>query len=134
VPRQPATSETDGWIQFASIALVIVGVFNVFDGIVALAQRNFFAVAERDLVFGTYAAWGWGHIVIGAVLVVAGLAIAKGHTWGRAVALVFLVLNIFAHIAFVPAAPVWSMLIMVFDVFLIYAITIHLEESRALLA
>jgi hypothetical protein len=135
MPPPKFTSAEDGWIRFAALALIIVGAFNVIHGLVALLQDDFFAVTKNDLlVTASYTTWGWTHLVLGLLLVGCGLAVGAGKTWGRMVALVILVFNIMAQFAFVPAAPVWSIVIMAFDVAIIYAITVHVEGSKALLS
>ena len=132
--RQPLTSETDGWIRFASLALIIVGGLSIIDGLISLIQEEYFVIRNENdlLVVGDYSAWGTAHLVLGILLLVSGFAVGAGKTWGRVVATIIAILNIFTQFAFIPAAPVASFLIIALDVAIIYALTIHVQSGQAL--
>ena len=132
--RQPLTSETDGWIRFASLALIIVGGLSIIDGLISLIQEEYFVIRNENdlLVVGDYSAWGTAHLVLGILLLVSGLAVGAGKTWGRVVATIIAILNIFTQFAFIPAAPVASFLVIALDVAIIYALTIHVQSGQAL--
>ena len=133
--RQPLTSETDGWIRFASLALIIVGALSIIHGLLAFFDEGHFILRKEDLVVvGSYDAWGTTHLVLGILLVISGLAVGAGKTWGRVVATIIAIFNIFAQFAFIPAAPVASFLIIAFDVAIIYALTVHVQAGQALLS
>ena len=58
-----------GYIAFAGTLFLVLGVFNIIDGIVALAEDDNFA--ENELFFGSLALWGVIHLVIGTLQLVA---------------------------------------------------------------
>ena len=60
--------------------------------------------------------------LLGAVVVMAVALVA---------AVVFAFVNAVVHLAFLPAYPVWSILMITFDVVVIYAITVHGSEVAA---
>ena len=132
--RQPLTSETDGWIRFASLALIIVGGLSIIDGLISLIQEEYFVIRNENdlLVVGDYSAWGTAHLVLGILLLVSGFAVGAGKTWGRVIATIIAILNIFTQFAFIPAAPVASFLVIALDVAIIYALTIHVQSGQAL--
>jgi len=131
--RQSPTSATDGWIHFASLALIIVGGLSIIDGLISFIHDGYFIVRKSELlVVGSYKAWGTAHLVLGVLLVVSGLAVGAGMTWGRVVATIVAIFNIFAQFSFIPSAPVASFLIIAFDVAIIYALTVHVQSGQAL--
>jgi len=133
--RQPLTSQTDGWIRFASLSLIIVGALSIIDGLISFIDDGYFVVRKSELlVVGSYKAWGTAHLVMGVLLLISGLAVGAGKTWGRAVATIVAIFNIFAQFSFIPAAPVASFLVIAFDVAIIYALTVHVQEGQALLS
>jgi|SRR3954470_5226848 hypothetical protein len=131
--RQSPTSATDGWIRFASLALIIVGGLSIIDGLISFIHDGYFIVRKSELlIVGSYKAWGTAHLVLGILLVVSGLAVGAGMTWGRVVATIVAIFNIFAQFSFIPSAPVASFLIIAFDVAIIYALTVHVQSGQAL--
>lgn len=118
-----------GWVWFAGVMMIVIGVFNAIDGLVALFQDDYYAVTQSGLLVFNYTAWGWIHMGIGVVLAFAGAAVLAGAIWGRAVGVLFAGLNMIAQIGFLAAYPVWSVVIIALDVFVIYALIVHGREA-----
>jgi uncharacterized membrane protein HdeD (DUF308 family) len=69
-----------GWKLFAGIMIILVGVFNVFDGLVAVTnasevQSHFPGGRVQLPVTDNLKTWGWVVLIAGAVLILAGLLI-----------------------------------------------------------
>ena len=109
----------------AGIFMVMAGVFHFVQGLVALANDQFY-VKTPDYVFEfDLTTWGWIHLVAGAVVAVAGVALFQGAVWARAVAVVVASLSILASFLWMPYYPIWSMTLIAFDAFVIWAVTAH---------
>jgi hypothetical protein len=120
-----------GWAWFAGGLLTLVGLFQMMTGTVALAGSGYYTVPSRNLVIdASYATWGWVHLILGIVLVIAGGGVALGSTVARVVSVVLVGLSAVVNLGFLPAAPVAATLIIGLDVLLIYAITVHGGEPR----
>lgn len=120
-----------GWIVFASMMMLVVGTFQVFFGFVALLNSDYYLVRERKLLVDmNYTAWGWTHLVIGAVVVVAGIALLAGQTWARVVGIAMALVSSVVNLAFLSAYPVWSIIVIYIDVLVIYAIAVHGRELK----
>jgi hypothetical protein len=118
-----------GMTTFAGIMLIIAGVFNVIEGLVALFQNEVY-VAGRQYVFAfDLTAWGWTHLIVGAVVAAAGFAVISGQVWGRAVGVGIAVLSMLANFLFIPYYPVWSLLIIALDFFVIWALIAYKQDS-----
>jgi hypothetical protein len=62
-----------GWLLFAGIMLILVGAFQLIDGLIALFNDELYFVRPNGLVINVdYTAWGWTHLLLG-ILLIAGL-------------------------------------------------------------
>jgi hypothetical protein len=116
---------TTGWSSFAGIVAVVVGVFNVIDGLVALFRNDYYLVTSQDILVFDFTAWGWIWLLIGLVQIVVGAGIIAGHSWARAAGIAMAVLAAIGQLAFLRAFPVWSVLVIAMCVLVVYALTAH---------
>jgi hypothetical protein len=131
VPAESAITGWVGWVFFAGAMLLMTGVFQAIDGLVALLKDKLYVVRPNGLVVNVdYAAWGWTHLLIGVLLVLVGFAVMAGQTWAQLAAIVLAVLSAIVNFAFIPAYPAWSLLIITLDVVVIYALAAHGDELR----
>ena len=119
------------WMFFAGAMLVLVGVFQVIDGLVSLFKNELFSVRPAGLPLDvSYAVWGWTHIVLGALLVPLGYAVLSARPWARFTAIALAMLSAVVHFTFIPAYPVWSLFVIALDLLVVYALTVHGGELR----
>lgn len=117
-----------GWIFFASVMMIIGGTLNALHGLVAILNDNWAVWGnEGDLYFGL-STWGWIHLAVGIAVVAAGIGILSGNVLARAVAVVVAALGIVANFLYLPAFPVWSLVVIAINSFVIYALTAHGRE------
>ena len=122
----PKESSWVGWLVFASCMMVMVGFFHVVQGLVAIFDDEYFLVTDSGLTLALdYTAWGWTHLIAGAVVIVAGLSLFSGYTWARVVAVGFAALSALLNFGFIAAYPFWSAIVIALDVFVILALTVH---------
>jgi hypothetical protein len=104
-----------GLVLFAAIVLVMVGCFNLIDGIAAIANSHVFVV-NAHYVVGNLRAWGWATMILGIVQLLAALGVLAGNQLARWFAVAVLVLNAIDQMLFIPAYPFWSLTIIALDV------------------
>jgi hypothetical protein len=122
-----------GWVAFAGIMLVTLGSFQIIQGAVALFDDGFYAVASNGLVVDVdYNTWGWIHIAIGVVAVLTGLGLLVGNMVARVVGVGIALLSALVNLLFISAYPLWSVILITFDVIVIYAIVVHGREVKEL--
>jgi hypothetical protein len=124
-----AARETSGWavgfILFAAIMMIMVGVFQAIQGLVGIFENEFY-VATRNYLFQFDATtWGWTHLLLGLVMAFAGWGLLSGRTWARTVAIILAVLSAVANFLFIPYYPFWSLLLITLDIFVIWAVAVH---------
>jgi hypothetical protein len=120
-----------GWIVFAAVMMVTVGILHAIQGFVALFKDSYYIVTKNGFVATVdYTAWGWTHLILGLLVALAGVGLFSGRMWARAAAVVVALLSILANFLFTPAYPLWAITLIVVDIFVIYAITVHGKEMR----
>ncbi len=117
-----------GWVYFAGIMMVVAGIFQMIAGLTALLNDEWFLVTQENMLVFDFTTWGWIHMILGLVVLMAGSAVMGGRTWGRVVGVFLSVLALFANLVFLPAYPVWSIIAIVVNVMVIYALTVHGRE------
>jgi hypothetical protein len=127
--REPSGAAT-GVIVFAATMMILVGIFHAIDGLVALFDNNFYVVARAYTFQLDTTSWGWIHLVLGVVVAFAGWGLLSGRTWARAVAITLAALSAIANFLFIPYYPLWSIIAIVVDVFVIWAVAAHGRELR----
>jgi hypothetical protein len=124
-----------GWVIFVGIMLFSSGVLNVVQGVVALVNDDYYAVAASSLAVDVnYTIWGWAFLVVGAALLASGLGVVVGYPWARVVAIVVAAINALVNLGFAAAYPVWTVVAVGFDILVIYALVVHGGAAKALRA
>jgi len=119
---------TSGWVVFASIMLVMAGMFGIIDGLVALINDEVYLVTKDSIVAFDFTTWGWIHLILGIIVLIAGFAVMSGQLWARIVGVFVAMLSAVSQIAFITAFPLWSVVIIAIDVLIIYGLLVHGEE------
>ena len=109
---------------FAAVILLMMGLWQLVMGIVAVVRGSFFVVTQNYLYSFSTTGWGILHIVLGALAALAGLALFTGATWARALGIFFAVLSATANFFFIPYYPFWSLLEIAMAVFVIWALAV----------
>ena len=119
-----------GFILFAAIMMIMVGVFQALQGIIAIFENEFY-VATRNYLFQFDATtWGWIHLLVGLLVAFAGWGLLSGRTWARTVAIILAVLSAITNFLFVPYYPFWALLLVTLDIFVIWAVAAHGGDLR----
>ena len=121
-----------GWVGFAGMVMVIVGGIDICradrpaDGQLLRGLRSGFLAVDLTT-------WGWGLLIWGALLVLAGLGLIRGQGWARWVAIVGVSVNVFAQLGFLGNSqyPLWALTALTLNVIVLYALTARWGESSA---
>jgi len=121
-----------GWIGFASLMMMLAGVFHIIAGFVALFQEDVYVAAPNALWVFDYSQWGWIHMLGGALALIAAGSLMQGKLFGRTMVILVAMFSAIANMAFVPVYPVWSLMIVTIDVLVIWAVAVHGNEMKDL--
>jgi hypothetical protein len=114
-----------GFTIFASVMLMLIGVFHAIAGLAAIFENEFYAVTPNYILEFDVSAWGWIHLIGGIIVLLAGFGVWSGAVWARTVGVTVAGISALTSFAFIPYQPVWSLLIIALDVAVIWALTAH---------
>jgi hypothetical protein len=119
-----------GFIMFAAIMMIMVGVFQALQGLIGIFENEFYVPTRNYLFQFDATTWGWTHLLLGLLVAFAGYGLLSGKTWARTVAIFLAVLSAIANFTFIPYYPFWSIIVLTLDVFVIWALAAHGGELR----
>jgi hypothetical protein len=111
-----------GGAAFAGVMLTTMGAFQALQSIAALADDQVYVRGIKYAYQFDLTTWGWIHLIIAIIAIGTGIGILAQQTWANAVGLVIAFLSALSNFAFMPYYPFWSIVILAFDVFVIWAL------------
>jgi hypothetical protein len=123
--NQNTSGAAVGLTMFASVMMMIVGVFEALAGISAIAKDDVFFTTVNYTFKLDLTGWGWIHLLLGILVFLAGLALLQGAVWARTVAVILASISMIANFLWLPYQPWWSILMIALAAFVIWAVTVH---------
>jgi hypothetical protein len=120
---QPVSGWAIGGLTFAATMMIIIGVFQSVSGLAAIIDDEFFVVGQNYTYEFDTTGWGWIHLILGLLVLFAGVALWGARTWAAVVAIFLAILSAIANFFFIPYYPFWSIVIIALDVWVIWALT-----------
>jgi hypothetical protein len=120
-----------GWAGFAGVMLIMIGVMDFIQGLVAVVNDTFYVVGQEWVFEFDITAWGWIHMILGVVLVTSGAGIFSGNVAARTVGVIVAALAAIVNFAWLPYFPVWSIIIIAICIAIIWALTAHGRDIAA---
>ncbi|WP_244230098.1 hypothetical protein [Kitasatospora albolonga] len=111
-----------GGVLLAGVLMVCQGVVVALEGIAALADGDVYGTVGDYLYRFSLTGWGWIHLVLGVCAVITGAGLLKGVAWARFAGIFLACLSLFTHFLFLPYAPVWSVILIGLDIFILWAL------------
>lgn len=126
-----ATPPGLGWVAFAATMMTLVGGLYMVAGLVTLFESHYYGVNTAVLaVEESWTTRGWTQLILGVIVVGAGLALLRGYMWARIVAVVFAGLTIIENFLTMAASPVWNLILIGLAILAIHAIIVHGGEAK----
>jgi hypothetical protein len=117
-------------VYFAGMMLVLLGSFNVIEGLVALFNDQYYVPTAEGLLVFDLTGWGWVHLIIGVLAIVVGVGLYTGAVWARVGGVLLAGINAVAQLMFLSAYPVWAVIVIALDVLVIWALVVHGDEAK----
>jgi hypothetical protein len=127
---RPVSGWAVGFSWFAGAIMVLIGGFHALMGLAAIIDDGFFRDTQDYAYDLDTTGYGWIHLGLGIVLVLAGLGIFARKTWARTVGILLAMLSAFVNFFFIPSYPVWSVLIIALDIAVIWALASDETDVR----
>jgi len=112
-----------GGAAYATAALLLVAaVSSIVQGIAALLDNRVVVITPNYIVAFNMTAWGVIHLVVGSIAAAVAAGLLRGAIWARVAAITTASLSVVSMFLWVAHAPVWSILTIVIDIVIIWAL------------
>jgi len=120
----------EGFAIFAGTVLATLGVFQFLEGLSAVAKDDVFLTTPNYVFSLDITGWGWIHMIIGVLAVGTGVCILLAKKWAFVVGIGLAILSAIANFMFLPFYPLWAIVIIAFDIAVIWALSTLMSASR----
>ena len=124
-----ALGDRSGWVTFAGVMLVILGVLNVIYGIAAIDKATVLC-AGHEVHRQDLKTWGWVILILGALEIFAAFSLWSGGIYGRIIGVGAAGLSAISALMSIPAYPFWSLRIFALCIIIIHQICTRGTEGR----
>jgi|SRR5882757_8940299 len=111
-----------GWVLFAGVMMIFGGTMAILEGIAAIRKDDVLVVTTNYAYSFDTTSWGWVHLGLGIVVILAGLALFTGALWARAIAVLLAGLAMIANFLWIPYYPFWAIVLIAINAFVIWAV------------
>lgn len=129
-PNAPNAGEAAGGgialLSFAGWFLLLAGTMHAIWGLVALTQGEYFR--EDSLLWSTLGVWGWVGLIIALAQLIGGGALLMRSSAGAMMATLVASIGIVFNFLTIGAYPIWSVIMIVANAVVLYAITSRSDE------
>ena len=126
--RQAAAAVGTG---LAATVMILEGVMGITQGIAAIAKDQVYAAVGDYVYKFSLQTWGWIHLVLGVLVLPAGIALFRGNTASRVVAVILTSLVALANFLYLPYQPAWSIVVIGVSLFVIWAVFHDVHRTAA---
>jgi hypothetical protein len=114
-----------GFTYFAAVMMMLSGGFEILQGLSAIIKKHFYVVGSEYIYKINVTTWGWIHLILGVIVLLAGIALLRGALWARIVGIALAALITLANFLWLPYYPVWAIVIIAVNVVVIWALAAH---------
>ncbi|MDD7942494.1 hypothetical protein PHK61_29175 [Actinomycetospora lutea] len=121
----------DAWVRFGGVMMTVVGAFSAIEGVLALAAPTTYRSTGGTVLAIDLVGWGWIHLVLGVVVLGIGLLLLRTDPpgWARIVGMLVVGLGIVVQLAWLPAQPIWAIVVVALDVLVLRALALTWSED-----
>lgn len=119
--REPSGAAI-GLTILAAVFMMVTGVLGFFEGLAAVIRGSFFVTLPNYAFSLSATSWGVVHIILGALLFIAGAALLADQTWARITGVVLAAFMMIANFVYLPYYPVWAIVVIALNAFVIWAL------------
>jgi hypothetical protein len=119
--------QASGWaiggIAFAATMMVLIGVFQVLTGLVAILDDDFYVVTRNYTFDLDVSAWGWIHLLVGLAILATGFGLFARKAWAGVATIMLCMLSALVNFFFIPYYPIWALLVIGLNIWVIWSVT-----------
>jgi len=121
-----------GWIAFAGWLMIIIGLLDFFQGLIAIIRKEYYALTSSGVIVFDVRTWGWITLLWAVIIGLTGLGLLNGSSWARWTAIVLISINFLSQLGFAGSAayPLWALTVQILNLVVLYALTVHWNGTR----
>jgi hypothetical protein len=132
--NRQSSSTAPGWVVYGCVMMVLIGTFNIIEGVVVLFGETKLVLAPKRLILVDRTGFGWALIIFGVLIGLVGLGLLSARGWSRIAGIGIVGLHAVAQLLWLGAYPLWSLLMLALDVAVLWALTAGWQSAREALA
>jgi hypothetical protein len=117
-----------GIAVFAGVVMIIGGAFQALEGLAGIVHDKYLVVAPSTIYAFDLTVWGVIHLLVGLALLVIGVALLRGQTWGRVAGMIAAVVSAILNFVWLPYSPLWAIMVIAVDMLIIWALAAYLRQ------
>jgi hypothetical protein len=129
--RSRSRANASGWAVFAAVMMLVIGGLDALYGLAAILNNEVVVVGGHGVIVADITTWGWVTLIVGLVICLTGAGLLAGNEAARWAAVFLIAVNMILQLPWFPAAPLWTVLMIVLSVIVIYQLTAHWEEAQS---
>jgi uncharacterized membrane protein HdeD (DUF308 family) len=102
--------------------MIISGGWNILQGIAAIIHGAFVVVVHNYAYSLSAVGWGWFHLILGVVVLAAGIALLTDEFWARMVGVAVVAISMIVNFLYIPYQPVWSIALIGLNLAILWAL------------
>ena len=126
--RTRPTAAARGWAIFAAVMLLVLGGLDALWGLAAVLNNEVVVVGGHGVIVADITTWGWVTLILGVVLMLTGAGLLAEVEAARWSAVFLIAVGAILQLAWFPAAPLWTLLIIGLSVVVVYQLTANWKE------
>jgi len=117
--------------MFGATMMIVLGAMNICEGFIALLDDKGVLFTDGELRIVDVTGLGWTLIGFGTILAITGCGLFTASTWARITAIVVVVLHALLRMLWLPAYPLWAVLVITLDVVVLMALTARWPQAAS---
>ena len=124
-----STSRHSGWVTFAAVMVVIVGLYNVLSGAAAIAESDSVTARVQEVLYGIdIKTWGWFWLIVGIAQLITAILLFSRSPTGAIIAIMGAMVSASFTIFIIFVAPLWAIAVLALNVGIVWIITANMDE------
>jgi hypothetical protein len=111
-----------GFTALAGVLMMLSGVASFLEGLAAIIKSHYFVTLPNYAYNISGSGWGWTHLIAGIIVFLAGICLFLDMLWARVTGIILASLSLVMNLLYIPYFPVWSIVVIAIDGFVIWAL------------
>jgi hypothetical protein len=115
--------------NFGGVLMILVGGFSLMQGFAAIINEGFLEKLEKYAYALDPTAWGWIHLIVGGIVLLAGFYVFTDSLVARIIGIAAALLSAVVNFFWLPYYPLWSTLIIAMNIVVVWGLAMHRRDT-----